>query len=416
MGGPGLSCDLLSLHGRLFLQVPERYQHRRHGPRGQIQIRFQRQSDARAGALPDPRPGPTVLDTDGLPKEGLPVYAFTGGSYTGYNKTTNASGQALLTLPQGSYRFRADYQGSQYWSGETDHCAIPGCEEVMVVAGVGPTGTPTDTPEPTATETPMPTETPQPTPTETPTPTPSDTPTPTLSFTPSPTPTPGTVAQVSDFVLLGMEGVFVEQNAQVLSGDVGANVSSAGPYLAEGSEVTIGISADLPDPASRVLGDSVYLKDNSQVYDVYYNELDGLGEVLGQHHTPLALPLVTAFPDVPAFTPGTQDFDVAQGGTLTLDAGSYGLLKARLGSTVIFTGGVYDFSEWDVGENMQLHFQAPSEIRVAVKLSVDQGSYLGPEPGSSGLDGRDIVIYVTGIKGSNGPSAWSEVWSFLIVP
>jgi hypothetical protein len=107
---------------------------------------------------------------------------------------------------------------------------------------------------------------------------------------------------------------------------------------------------------------------------------------------------------------------VAQGGTLTLDAGSYGLLKARLGSTVIFTGGVYDFSEWDVGENMQLHFQAPSEIRVAVKLSVDQGSYLGPEPGSSGLDGRDIVIYVTGIKGSNGPSAWSEVWSFLIVP
>ena len=118
--------------------------------------------------------------------------------------------------------------------------------------------------------------------------------------------------------------------------------------------------------------------------------------------TPVWLPLVSAFPDVPSFTPGTQDFDVPQGGSLTLDPGSYGLLKARLGSTVTFTGGVYDFSEWDVGENVQLHFRAPSEIRIAGKLAVDQGSYLGPEPGSSGLDAQDIVIYVTGINGSSG--------------
>ncbi len=30
----------------------------------------------------------TVEDTDSTPKDGLPVYAFNGTSYTGYNGTT----------------------------------------------------------------------------------------------------------------------------------------------------------------------------------------------------------------------------------------------------------------------------------------------------------------------------------------
>ena len=135
----------------------------------------------------------TVQDWGGAPLQALPVYAFSGGSYTGYNKTTDPSGQAVFTLPQGSYRFRADYQGAQYWSGAGDHCTIPGCLAATVVAGVAPTATPTptatDTPEPTATPTPTPTETPVPTPTDTPTPTPTDTPEPTATDTPTPEPT-----------------------------------------------------------------------------------------------------------------------------------------------------------------------------------------------------------------------------------
>ena len=134
----------------------------------------------------------TVQDWAGAPLQALPVYAFSGGLYTGYNKTTNASGQAAFTLPQGSYRFRADYQGVQYWSGAGDHCTIPGCLEVTVVAGIAPTATPTDTPEPTATETatPTPTESPVPTPTDTATPTATDTPEPPPTDTPTPEPTP----------------------------------------------------------------------------------------------------------------------------------------------------------------------------------------------------------------------------------
>ena len=204
------------------------------------------------------------------------------------------------------------------------------------------------------------------------------------------------------FVLLGKEGVYLKQNATVVSGDVGADVASDGPYLASGSEVTIGIGATMQDPASRVLGDSLKLKDNAQVYDVYYNELSGLGDVLGQHFTPLDLPLVSAFPDVPVFSAGTLDFDVPRGGTQTIDAGSYGLLKARKNSVITFTGGTYDFSEWDVGLTVDLFFEAPSEVRIVGRLAVDQNSTLGPAPGVTGMDARDIVIYVNGINGGTG--------------
>jgi len=37
-----------------------------------------------------------------------------------------------FTLPQGDYRFRADLNGTQYWSDEANHCSLPGCETAGV--------------------------------------------------------------------------------------------------------------------------------------------------------------------------------------------------------------------------------------------------------------------------------------------
>ena len=45
------------------------------------------------------------------------VRAFTGGGrYTGECARTDSGGAALFNLPDGDYKFRADYQASQYWS------------------------------------------------------------------------------------------------------------------------------------------------------------------------------------------------------------------------------------------------------------------------------------------------------------
>lgn len=212
-----------------------------------------------------------------------------------------------------------------------------------------------------------------------------------------------TAAQADqDFVLMGKEGAYLKQNSTVVSGDVGVNQQSAGPFLAGNEELTVGIGTTVQSPTVQVMGDSVKLKDNAQVYDVHYNEISGLGDILGQEFTPLALPLIPAFPPVPTFTPGTQDFDVPQGGTLTLDAGSYGLLKASLDATITLTGGTYDFTEWDMGDNVTIDIEAPTEIRIAGKLAVDQGSTLGPAAGAPTLTANDIVLYVTGINGDTG--------------
>jgi YD repeat-containing protein len=84
-------------------------------------------------------PGPvvvTVQDTDGAPQVGLPVYVFSGTTYLNYNGTTNASGQVTLTLPAGNYRFRADKNGTQFWSGTGNHCSVPGCTSVAITTSL----------------------------------------------------------------------------------------------------------------------------------------------------------------------------------------------------------------------------------------------------------------------------------------
>ena len=78
----------------------------------------------------------TVHDTTGQPETGLPVYAFNETTYTGFNGTTDANGQVNFNLPEGSYRFRSDKNGRQYFSGESNHCTITGCESAEVTVPV----------------------------------------------------------------------------------------------------------------------------------------------------------------------------------------------------------------------------------------------------------------------------------------
>lgn len=73
---------------------------------------------------------PVVIDSGGgefiltindgsVPLEGIPVYVFSpSGSYLGLTDGTDASGQVSFGLPDGSYRFRADYLGYEFWSSD----------------------------------------------------------------------------------------------------------------------------------------------------------------------------------------------------------------------------------------------------------------------------------------------------------
>ena len=74
----------------------------------------------------------SVVDNLGVAQEGVPVYVYDGNTDTGINGLTDETGLVTLVLPEGSYRFRADFNGVQYWSGPVNHCDVPGCTESQV--------------------------------------------------------------------------------------------------------------------------------------------------------------------------------------------------------------------------------------------------------------------------------------------
>jgi len=60
------------------------------------------------------------VSQDATHLENVSVYVFSGSdSYLGIVKKTDASGGVEFRLPKGTYKFRADFQGSQYWATET---------------------------------------------------------------------------------------------------------------------------------------------------------------------------------------------------------------------------------------------------------------------------------------------------------
>ena len=78
-----------------------------------------------------------VKDVWNYPQIGLCVYAFNGNTYTGFSAITDSHGVAKFILPEGSYRFRVDVSGYQYFSNTENHCTVLGCTSVnMVVPGM----------------------------------------------------------------------------------------------------------------------------------------------------------------------------------------------------------------------------------------------------------------------------------------
>jgi hypothetical protein len=57
------------------------------------------------------------VQRSGVDVNGAKVYLFNeGGSYLGWNETTNASGHAEFILPDRAFKFRLDEIGEQHWT------------------------------------------------------------------------------------------------------------------------------------------------------------------------------------------------------------------------------------------------------------------------------------------------------------
>ncbi|RMG89752.1 MAG: hypothetical protein D6706_20770 [Chloroflexi bacterium] len=75
-----------------------------------------------------------VVDADGNGLDNVRVYAFNAdrGWYVGVYGNTDANGNLQLNLPEGSFKFRADYRGYQYWSATAN---IPAVDNTVVQTG-----------------------------------------------------------------------------------------------------------------------------------------------------------------------------------------------------------------------------------------------------------------------------------------
>jgi protocatechuate 3,4-dioxygenase beta subunit/Flp pilus assembly pilin Flp len=71
----------------------------------------------------------TVVDAENGGISGVRVYAFNDEErYTGLTGVTDENGVVTIDLPEGVFRFRANFRRHEYWSSSVDVTALPGAE------------------------------------------------------------------------------------------------------------------------------------------------------------------------------------------------------------------------------------------------------------------------------------------------
>ncbi|MGH7597474.1 MAG: hypothetical protein ACREOI_14060, partial [bacterium] len=212
---------------------------------------------------------------------------------------------------------------------------------------------------------------------------------------------PATIEQPENYVVFATNSVFLEQNAEVLSGSVGVNDESPGPVLDSQVELTVGIDVTTP-PGFVLRADRIRVKSGAQVAsDVFCNELTNSGSITGDLTLSLDLPLFSSLPPFHAAPAGTQYIEVPNNASISLAAGDYGDIVVKAGGTILFTGGIYNLRSIDARDNTNLLFAAPSEVRITDKLDSDLNVYIGPSQGA-GIEASEVIFYIAGINGASG--------------
>ena len=209
------------------------------------------------------------------------------------------------------------------------------------------------------------------------------------------------LAQVDDVAIFATHSAWLKDGSTIVSGSVIVNEAGVGPFLTSGFELTIGVNVTTP-AGFTVKADTLKIKSSAVVNgDVFCNELtDNSNSVTCQF---LTLPAVQMLPIFIAEAPaaGSPDVLVLVGGSDVLEPGDYGEVKVKKYGTLTFTGGIYNIRTIDFGTNVDIYFDAESQIRVEEKFAIDQNSSLGPSAGAN-IAARDIIFFVAGINGSNG--------------
>jgi len=200
------------------------------------------------------------------------------------------------------------------------------------------------------------------------------------------------------FSIFALNSVQLNIKSVVLSGDIGAKTESTGLYNS-GIEVSVGIGARANDGV-KIFGDTVRIGKRARVYDVYYNELENRGKILGEQITPLELPVWQEPPFLES-SPGDKDVRVRPRKTKELAPGDYKNVVVSIRGKLYLTGGTYHFRNLTLGSRASLVCLEPSIIRIKKRLYCSRRAFLGPDS-ESGLSAKDVLLYIGGINGKSG--------------
>lgn len=203
------------------------------------------------------------------------------------------------------------------------------------------------------------------------------------------------------FSVFATNSILIKQKADILSGYVGVNGATPGPYLDTGAQLSIGNSSTTSD-IEEVFGNSISIGRSAVIGgNVYCNTLDNDGTVIGDITTEYTFPGITDFPVFQSAAPGTEDITVNMNESLILNPADYGTVTVKKNGVITFTGGTYNFQSMKIGNNTKLLFQAATDVLIANKFEIGQKSFIGSDDGMD-IAASEIVFYIEGINGTTG--------------
>ncbi|MFQ5783044.1 MAG: hypothetical protein ACE5GR_08355 [Nitrosopumilus sp.] len=113
---------------------------------------------------------------------------------------------------------------------------------------------------------------------------------------------PDNISDIGSYVIFGFDEVELEKEVTIISGNVGVQDKK--------SEIEIDDKVTFEDPDSALVGDEIEIDKKAVIQNVYYNELKNKGDILGTQNTPLSLPVIESFPDIPNILPGNESVKV----------------------------------------------------------------------------------------------------------
>jgi len=178
---------------------------------------------------------------------------------------------------------------------------------------------------------------------------------------------------VDDYVVLGIDGARLGNEAFISAGNVGANDADA--------VVQLGKHAFMAD-GTQLVGDQARVLTGSSVCDLFTNTLGSSPSQIAircSGPTPFSpLPVILPLPSLPVFSPGGTPVEVLSRQSLTLPAGAYGAVRLRKAARLELTGGDYEFASLDVAQVAKVIVDGPAIINVQGNLRIGDASVFGP--------------------------------------